>query len=314
ERFQYVDVFDPAFQRATREKVRVVCASVNDHPNLIGHYWTDTTRWDIDTARRLRGKDWVSAIRELPQDAAGKRRYADFLRERYNDDPDAYTRAYGHLISDFDDIRVFDFREFDRDNPNGRADDEDFLGLIAEELYKVIGQAYRDFAPGVLQFGPRFKLHDHPDGVLKAVAPWVDVISIQPGPAVGPRPGPGVDERVFDGKAFDRIHRLTGKPILICDHRVSFQTKDSPVTLWHQFPTQEKAARAATRFMVAAAAKPYIIGYSHCQYLDKRSPERGNMVKPGFLRGNGQPYQHYVNEIVTATREMKRVHLEKLND
>lgn len=312
DRFEYVDVFDPEFQRKTREKVRVVCESVKDHPNLIGHYWTDTTRWNIDVARRLRGKDWVSSIRQLPADAPGKRRYADFLRHRYHNDVAAYTKAYGHLIADFDDIRVFDFREFDRDNAAGRADDESFLGVIANELYGVIGRAYRDFAPGVLQFGPRFKLHDHPDVVLAAVAPWVDVISIQPGPEVGPRPGPGRDERIFDGEAFDRIHDLTGKPILICDHRVSFRTAEAPVTLWHQFATQGEAARAATKFMLAAARKSYLIGYSHCQYIDKRSPERGNMVKPGFLRDDGTPYRVYVDEIMEATKKMKQLHATKL--
>ena len=310
-RFTYVDVFDPKFQHDTREKVRAICESVENHHNLIGHYWTDTTRWDIDTARRLRGKDWVSAIRELPADAPGKRRYAAFLRQRYEDDPAAYTQAYGHLISDFDDIRLFDFREFDRHNAAGRADDEAFLGLIATELYRVIGQAYREFAPGVLIFGERYKLHDHPDVVLKAAVPWVDVISIQPGPQVGPRPGPGRDETVFDSEAFDRIHNITGKPILICDHRVSFHTPASPVTLWHQFETQQLAVDAARRFMLAAAAKPYLIGYSHCQYLDKRSPERGNMVKPGFLRENGQPYEVYVRGITAATKEMKAVHSDK---
>ncbi len=310
-RFSYVDVFDPTFQRETREKVRAVCESVKDHTNLIGHYWTDTTRWDIDTARRLRGKDWVSAIRELPADAPGKRRYAEFLQRRYNNNPAAYTQAYGHLIADFDDIRLFDFREFDRQSKAGRADDEAFLGLIATELYGVIGQAYRDFAPHTLIFGPRFKLHDHPDVVLNAVKPWIDVISIQPGPEVGPRPGPGRDESVFDGVVFDRIHEITGKPILICDHRVSFYTPETPVTLWHQFETQQKAVDVARTFMLSAAAKPYLIGYSHCQYLDKRSPERGNMVKPGFLRVNEQPYKVYVRGITTATKEMKATHAKK---
>ncbi|MEL6897922.1 MAG: hypothetical protein AAFP90_17625 [Planctomycetota bacterium] len=310
-RFEYVDVFDPQFQSETRERVRMICRSVDGHPNLIGHYWTDTTRWDIDVARRLRGKDWVSAIRQLPSDAAGKKRYVDFLRQRYNNDTAAFTRAYGHLISDFDDLRLFDFREFDRSNDAGRRDDELFLERIAEELYGVIGQAYRDFAPGVLIFGERYKLHDHPDVVLRAAAKWVDVISIQPGPEVGPRPGPGRDESVFDAKAFDHIHEVTGKPILICDHRVSFRTSESPVTLWHQFETEQQAVDAARVFMLAAASKPYMIGYSHCQYLDKRSPERGNLVKPGFLRENERPYEIYVRGITAATAEMKAVHAGK---
>jgi len=286
-KFRYVDVFDAAFQTEVRRKVREVCAASRDHPNLIGYYWTDTPRWDITLARRLRGDDWVSTLRRLPSTAAGKRAYVDFLRERYDNDPARFTRAYGHAIASFDDLLLYDFREFDRDTPAGQADDRAFLGRIAAELYRVTGEAYRAHAPGRLIFGERYKLRDHPDEVLREAAKWIDVLSIQPGPSVGPRPGPGTDESEFDRAEFDRLHQLTGKPILICDHRLSYRRPEFPVTLWHQFATEQEAFDATRRFTLAAAARPYVIGYQHCQYRDSFSPERGNMLKPGLVRADG---------------------------
>ena len=288
--FTYLDVFDPEFQRTTRETIRSYCATTSGHPNLLGYYWSDTPRWDIDLARRLRGDDWVSALRRLPAASAGKRAYVEFLRESYHDDPSQYVAAYGHTIASFDDLLVFDFREFDRAHPTGRADDELFLGRIARELYQVIGGAFREFAPGRLLFGERYKMYDHPDVVLREAAKWIDVLSIQPGPEVGPRPGPGRDETVFDGATFDRLHQLIGKPILICDHQVSFHTPKHPVTLWHQAPDPSTAAALVGQFVLAAATKPYIVGYQRCQYVDSFRTDRGNMLKQGLVDVNGTPH------------------------
>jgi hypothetical protein len=288
--FTYLDVFDPGFQRTTRETIQKYCAATAAHPNLIGYYWSDTPRWDIDLARRLRGDDWVSALRRRPAASAGKQAYVQFLRERYGNDPGRYAAAYRHAIATFDDLLVFDFREFDRSNPAGRADDELFLGRIARELYQVIGGAFREFAPGRLIFGERYKLHDHPDVVLREAAKWIDVLSIQPGPEVGPLPGPGRDETVFDATAFDRLHQVSGKPILICDHQVSFRLPAFPVTLWHQAPDVDSAAAILERFLLAAAAKPYVVGYQRCQYVDSFRTDRGNMLKQGLVAADGVPH------------------------
>jgi hypothetical protein len=105
---------------------------------------------------------------------------------------------------------------------------------------------------------------------------------------------------------------MTGKPILICDHRVSFRTSEYPVSLWHQFPTQVEAAAAARCFMIDAAKQPYIVGYSHCQYRDQFRPERGNMLKQGFIRENGESYGEYLSAIIAATAQMKETHAAKL--
>ncbi len=288
--FTYLDVFDREFQRTTRETIRKYCAATAGHSNLIGYYWSDTPRWDLAQARRLRGDDWVSAIRRLPATSAGKRAYVEFLRERYGNNPAGYAAAYGHAIASFDDLLIFDFREFDRSHPTGLADDELFLGRIARELYQVIGGAFREFAPGRLIFGERYKLYDHPDVVLREAAKWIDVLSIQPGPEVGPRPGPGRDETAFDGATFDRLHEVSGKPILVCDHQVSVRTPAHPVTLWHQAPDPIAANALVETFLLAAAAKPYVIGYQRCQYVDSFRADRGNMLKQGLVAMDGTPH------------------------
>ncbi len=258
ERFAYDDVFDPAFQAEVRRKVAALCAKTKNNPNCIGYWWTDTPRWDLEIAQRLFGTNWVSTIRALPDDAPGKRRYAEFLR--------------------------------------GPAphDDAAFLRLIARELYTVTAAAFREHDPKRLLFGERYKLGDHPTEVLEEAVKVVDAISIQPGPEAGPLPGPGREECEFDAARFDAIHDIVKKPIVICDHQVSFRDAESPVTLWHQFSTQAEAAATYERFLRDAFARSYVVGYFRCQYWNQWMPAPRNLLKQGLRQSDGQPYEEVV--------------------
>lgn len=261
ERFAYDDVFDPAFHAQVREKVAVLCAKTKGNPNCIGYWWTDTPRWDLDIAQRWFGTNWVSTIRALPDDAPGNRRYAEFLR-----DP-------------------------------GSHDDRAFLRLIARELYSVTAAAFREHDPQRLLFGERYKLGDHPPEVLEEAVKFTHAISIQPGPEAGPLPGPGREEREFETARFDALHRATGKPIVICDHQVSFHDAAHPVTLWHQFATQTEAADSYERFLREAFARPYIIGYFRCQYWNQSLAAPRNLLKQGLRQANGRPYVDFARRL-----------------
>ncbi|MEC7280874.1 MAG: hypothetical protein VXU50_02315, partial [Verrucomicrobiota bacterium] len=144
EQFEYCDVFDPVVQQKMCEVIQYEIGKQAGNSTLIGYYWTDTPQWDLERARKKRGTDWVSTIRELPAGAPGKVRYEQFLAD-------------------------------------GGHSDEAFLRLIARELYMVIGEETRRLAPDVLIFGERYLAHDHPDCVIEEALPYIDVLSIQPG-------------------------------------------------------------------------------------------------------------------------------------
>jgi hypothetical protein len=214
--FRYSDVFDPAVQEQQRQIVRRMCDSAKTNPRLIGYYWTDTPQWDLRQARRRRGTDWVSAIRQLGAAARGKRRYVEFLKERYGGRIEAVNTKYGLAVTSFPDLLDHPFDGLDLSNPEIYADDQEFLRLIAREHYRVIGEETRRCDPKHLVFGERYLMGDHPDAVIQEALPHIDVLSIQP---LG---------REFNEELFDRLHRLTGKPILLCDHQCSFATPDHP--------------------------------------------------------------------------------------
>ena len=147
--FKYPDVFDPVVQEEFREIIRYEIKQQEDHPNLIGYYWTDTPQWDLKRAQETRGTDWVSTIRDLPEDSFGAKRYRKFIED-------------------------------------GGGSDEAFLRLIARELYRVIGEETRRLAPNALIFGERYLIHDHPVCVVEEALQYIDVLSIQPGGAIFP--------------------------------------------------------------------------------------------------------------------------------
>lgn len=298
DRFAYDDVFDPAFARDVGESVAHVCDAHRGQPNLVGYYLTDTPQWDIDRARRTRDDDWVSAHRRLSADRPGKRAYLAFLSERYPDRR-ALCEAYGLDAAGFDPASADAFASLVLERPEVRTDDERFLGIIADRLFRLAGDALAEHDPGALRFGDRFKMHDLPGVVLDAAARHADVIAIQPGPEAGPLPGPGRDESRFDQAYFASIHRRSNRPIFICDHTISFHTEDYPVTLWHQMPDQTEAGRAIAAYVSDAASCPFNLGYVRCQYRSHYIADRG-LLKQGLLDVDGRVYEELADHVSRA--------------
>jgi hypothetical protein len=247
--FFYPDFFDPEWQGHARERIREMVEAERGNPNLIGYYWTDTPLWHLEKARRERGTDWVSSIRQLPDTSPGNKRYQQFLSES-----------------------------------GSESGDEAFLQIIARQFYKVLGEETRRLDPRGIIFGERYNFNDCGEVVIKEALPWIDAIAFQPGGAL------------FDGKLLDHLHVISGKPILLCDHQISFPTPRFPKTMWQQLPTQEAVGKAHARYLEEAFAKPYILGYHRCQFIDRYIPSQG-ILKQGLLREDGSPYEELVRTV-----------------
>ena len=299
--FWFDDVFDPAYQQSIRAKIRNYCGRMAPLPNLIGYYWTDTPEWDLALARKSRGTDWVSSLRSRGSDAPGEMRYIDFLNQTYAGDIKALNQAYGMQAPSFDWLTTHDFNPLDQQRAEVQRDDELFLQLIARELYRVTAEAFREADPNHLLFGERYKMNLHPDVVLKEAMRYIDVLSIQPGPENGTAHGPGKDETEFNEVLFDRLHQLTGKPIIVCDHSLSFYTPTYPRILWNQYPDPKAAALGYQSFLTAAMAKPYMIGFQQCQFISVFRTER-NHLKQGLLDINGTPYAEFIDRLGDTNR------------
>ena len=291
--FFYPDVFDPTVQREARNKIRYMCKREKGNPNLIGYYWTDTPQWDLKRARKRRGTDWVSSIRSLPAAAPGKKRYVKFLSDRYGGRVDSLPKGYHVKAKSFDALLAEKFQAVDRADPKVAADDSAFLRLIAREHYRTIGEETRKQHPGALIFGERYLMYDHPDEVIEEALPYIDALAIQPGGSK------------FDGAFFDRLHKKTGKPILLCDHQCSFATPEHAKTMWKQLASEQAVGEAYVAYLRDACAKPYILGYHRCQYIDRFAKHPG-VLKQGLLRQDDTPYETMVRYVRKANLEVLR--------
>ncbi len=304
-RFVYPDVFTPAFAQRVGEQVGKVCREVAGDPQCVGYYWTDTPQWDLDRAQATRGTDWVTAVRRLSAEAAGKQDYIQWLLQKYGS-LDQLNRAYGTAFRERTDLLASPLFTLDRHRPQIRDDDLSYLGRIAAKLYQIIARAFDEHDRDALQLGERYKANDHPPEVLWAAARYADVLSVQPGPCCGPAPGPGCDELIFDTNYFRKLHEITGKPVLVSDHQVSFPSTDSPITLWHQMPTQAAAAKAEANFQTAAARLNFVVGYQRCQYMDRYDPARG-LTKRGLVNEQLLPHETLVQQLQLAHDEVQTI-------
>jgi hypothetical protein len=288
----YPDVFDPKWHFNVNQIISRMCESVKNAENLIGYYWTDTPRWDIEGARRQGRKDWVTSIRSLPKTAPGKQRYISFLKELYQSKHLQFESVYGYKLTDTEQLLNYDFSNINLEYPTTKQDDRKFLRIIAREYYKVLGNANRKADPFHLIFGDRYIEGDHPQEVIEEALPWIDVLSIQP---------LGV---AFEEDFFDKLYFISKKPILICDHQSSFYTEKYPETLWKQLPDEIEAARAYHQYLTRGFEKPYIIGYHRCQYID-RYDRNGKFLKQGLIRENEEPYEKIVDQIKRTNHFIK---------
>ena len=158
------------------------------------------------------------------------------------------------------------------------ATDEKFLVEIAKEVYSYIGPMTKKHFPKTLIFGERYPGRALPLAVLKEALPYIDVISVQPGNVNFPK------------SEFNKLYSTHGKPIMICDHQVSFKTEKHKVVMWQTLPSVTAVGKAHELYLKEGFSTPYLIGYHRCQYIDRLQHKRGkDILKQGLLQSDGKP-------------------------
>ncbi|MFX1280522.1 MAG: hypothetical protein ACFFA3_14020 [Promethearchaeota archaeon] len=293
----YPDVFNPIYKKSIEDKLERIYKIVRHHSNLIGYYWTDTPRWDLNKARNQYNTDWVSTFRSLSASSPGKEKYVTFLYELINDHDE--LKIYSGIKNPkYKDLLKSDFSKLNLAHPVVKKHDSEFLRLIARQYYSIAAQVTKKLDPDHLIFGDRYLAGDHPIEVLQEALPFVDAISVQP------------YDVIFNPEYFNNLHSITGKPILICDHAINFPTKKFPETIWLQCPNELEAAKAYTEYLKALIECPYILGYHRCQYIDQET-STGSPLKQGFLRTNEKPYKVLLKHVRKTNLEVMKTFSER---
>jgi len=180
-----------------------------------------------------------------------------------------------------------------------RKDKDDFLETVARRYFSVCRDAIRAADPNHVVLGCRFAGHA-PEPVLRAMKDYVEVVSLNQY-----SPNAPVEK-------IKRIHRITGKPVLITEF--SFKARDSglPNTKGAGRPvaTQKDRADGFERYVRGLAETPCCVGFHWFRYCDEPKEGRfdGENSNYGLVDIKDEPWRVLVERIAAVNPRLDEIH------
>ncbi len=158
------------------------------------------------------------------------------------------------------------------------ADDEAFLNHLAATYYTCVVETLRAVDPHHLILGDRLMALPErtPDSILETAAKFVDVLSFQPMGTLKPI-----------GAYLDRVHQLTGKPVLLAD--VNTMTMRPAKDLADTTAYERAAGEHTLAYYLDAAGSRACLGLHRCTVRDYQ-PWNIQYHRRGLLKADDTPY------------------------
>lgn len=158
---------------------------------------------------------------------------------------------------------------------------------VARKYYQVVAGHIRKYDPDHLILGDRYNGNKGiPEAVLRAMAPYVDVFSVQY------FPGPDDASRNAMRDDLARWHNITGKPVLIADIGNWSPTEMNPGRV-SPLETQRARGEDYVAAMASVLREPWLVGWHWCAYVENTA--RGWGLKDPY----DQPYSDAVDLIAS---------------
>lgn len=285
------DVFDKETMSKLASSFTEEAQKFANDKRILGITLIDLPIWDT---RR------VNFYRDLKLASAGKQAYLKFIQKNYAS-IEQLNKAYGTA---FDSYNAISSKGISKKNLITKKDDDAFLGLVAEEFYRMARVAVKTGAPNHMFFGERYVLRMYPDEVIKVVGKYVDVFCTQ---ALILSPQRPPEWQYFQEDGYDHEYSLTKKPMIVIDWAAPFSTGES-YDNWNGFIKNEKeASDDAAKWLTDAFQKPYMIGVFKCQLIgyhgnDKRFP-KGKM-KRTYLQDDGSSFEYRTKKTIEAHKQV----------
>ncbi|QXD25089.1 hypothetical protein F7C95_04090 [Opitutia bacterium ISCC 51] len=268
------DIFDPKVKRAFWDSVVEQVRPVKDDPFLLGIACPDLPLWDAKRA------DYYE---NLPEGSPGRLIFDRYFPNRQ--------------------------KELAKNRPKSRNQktEEQFLGLVADTLYRIVSGAVDHAAPNHLFFGERFQLRSNlSDPVVAAVGKYVDVFCTQ---ALIRSPQRPPEWQLFQADAWKHEYKVTGRPIMIIDWAAPFSLDHPYEVDIAMIKSEAEATEETNQFLIDSFDQPYIIGNFKCQLIgshgnDSKFPE--GRMKRTYLKDDGSPWP-------VRTEETRKTHIKVLN-
>ncbi len=179
-----------------------------------------------------------------------------------------------------------------RDAPDLMAAELAFTAEIADQSYRLTAEAFRRHDPNHLVLGERFAGVRLFMPVVEKSAKYFPVVATQ------------LDGE-FNVTSYRELHRRTGRPIISVDHVANFPTPATLTVMGRPLKNEEAAAAHYSRYLRAAFAEPYLVGYNHCQLVSRiRREGEPPSWKQGIIDPAGEPYPSLLQAITTTNHEV----------
>lgn len=281
--FPWNDLFHPDFARAAVDIAKTAVAKYRNDNNLIGYFVDNELGW------------WGSAIflHHLHQSPGSftRQRLIALLREQYQN-------RFVDLQRDFETPGIVDWKQLEsadkpeiwlRPGSGGMKVISRFLGIVADQYYKVVSNAIRRVDPGHLLLGGRYAGYYDP-AVVQAASRYMDVVSSN------------YAADFLDGSLsryyLDTLHKIAGKPLLVSEYYFCATENRTgnlnPGAIYPVVGTQRERAKAFRKNLESLASLPYIVGAHWFQYRDEPKggrPQDGEDYNMGLVDIIGRPYE-----------------------
>ena len=301
------DPFSGEFERFVETRVRAACDLHKNSRKLLGYLYTDIPSWRL----RQNGRTtypWVEAIVGLGEHTAGKQRWIEHLRGRYND-AEACARAWGLPVSPAYGLswermaRLVGWSE-PADATRADTDRVSFLAVVAERWYGLHRELIAKYDPNHLILGDKNLIQNYDPFLVPALRKHVDVIVTQ-----------SYNRWADDAPLNRSIHERIGKPIVNGDGSHSYVQPNQQGRGAKGFRTGSKSfeevAALYRETLEGMMRTPYMIGWHHCGYLEQwDEAERGDSPRNenGFLDPFERPHTIWTDVIREANSAAVRQH------
>jgi hypothetical protein len=284
------DPFDPKFAEAARRSIGEVAPRYRDDPWCLGYFIDNEISWGSPTGTDRQHFGLAYGALAADKDSPAKAAFVDQLRLHYRKIKHL-NHAWHTKFASWDALLAQPFEAPETLTRQMRDDFSHFLKLFAQQYFRVVRDALKQYDPNHLYLGCRFAWRT-PEAVA-AAAEYCDVISFN------------IYKSHLDPKDWGFTEKL-GKPCIIGEFH--FGSLDRGMFHPGLVSTPNQAARAAMYqdYIRSVVDNPAFVGCGWFEYVDEPLTGReydGENYNIGFVTTTDTPYP----EMVAAA---KAVHAE----
>jgi hypothetical protein len=300
--YHWFDPFQPSMEEELRAWARRLVAPYKGNPYRIGYFSDNEVGW-------WNGALFTWYIKQ-PESNHTKQKLLVLLRDYYGRNWERFSQDFvpPQGVGSFDDLlhRSGAITQL-RPGGDGMRLIRHWVGIVAEQYYRLVHGAIREADPDALIFGDRLQIYYDPEAV-RAMVPYVDVVATN---YDVDSPDGWIARYYFDG-----LRQLTGnKPILISEwffaaheNRTGNRNNGHLMTV----QTQAERARGAVAAVQRFARQPQIVGSHWFQYYDHPWGGRpdGEDYNFGLVDVDDRPYEELVTAFSRVNPGLASIHQE----